>query len=252
MIFNVQGRIQFFIEASDAPVAGGETELVIDRFRIDLDQLQLGADFTGRTRYTNSIFNTPDDSIDLSFRVQCSENYYGPNCTTFCEPVEGVYTCDNEGRIVCVGSRNLATNCTTCRISELDLSTECTQCLFSGHDPTSDCADCLPGRDPSSDCTICLPGRDLSTNCANCLPGRDPSTNCNDCLPGRDPAANCTECFDGRDLLSDCQCFIGRNELTNCTTCIAGYSMVGGDCLEGRYALLFRCCHLATFTPQYS
>ena len=56
----------------------------------------------------------------MSFRVQCAENsfgpncchenFYGPYCSTFCEPVEGVYTCDREGRVVCIqGDQDPAT-----------------------------------------------------------------------------------------------------------------------------------------------
>ena len=62
----------------------------------------------------------------MSFKVQCAENYYGPNCTTFCEPVEGVNTCDREGRVVCTNER----------------------------------------RDPDSNCEMCLQGWDLTTTAA--------------------------------------------------------------------------------------
>ena len=101
----------------------------------------------------------------MSFRVKCSENYYGPNCNTFCEPMEGVYTCDNEGRITCFHSgQDLATNCTQC-VTGRDISTNCTQCL--------------PGYDPSTNCRECFDGLDASTNCTTCLQaGYDPSTNC--------------------------------------------------------------------------
>ena len=74
-----------------------EMEAVINRFPIDLE-LELGASFTERATYTG-IYNISGLGFDVSFRVQCSENYYG---TTFCEPVEGVYTCDSEGRVLCI------------------------------------------------------------------------------------------------------------------------------------------------------
>ena len=132
IVLNLQGRI---IEVFDAVDAGDEIELVIDGFSIGLGRLQLRAvSFTDRTTttYTKLLFDTPSVTFDLSFRVQCSENCYGLNCTTFCEPEEGVYTCDNMkgGLSICVGSRNPATNCTTCHISSLHLSTDCTQCLL--------------------------------------------------------------------------------------------------------------------------
>ena len=65
-------------------------EAIINRFPIDLE-LELGANITERTTYIG-IYNISGLGFDMSFRVQCSENYYGPNCTTLCEPVEGVYT----------------------------------------------------------------------------------------------------------------------------------------------------------------
>ena len=106
----------------------------------------------------------------MSFRVQCSENYYGPNCTTFCEPVEGGYTCDSEGRVVCIQeNHDPTTNCTTC-LQGWALETNCTTCSLL--------------YDDQSSCSQCLAGRDMDTNCATCLPGYDPLTNCSQCLPG--------------------------------------------------------------------
>ena len=166
----IQGRIQFFIDALDRVVphrASLETEAIINRFPIDLE-LELGANFTQRTTCTG-IYNISGLGFDMSFRVQCSENYYGPNCTTFCEPVEGVHSCDSKGRIVCIqDGQDLATNCTTC---------------LPGWDLNNNCAVCMTGYDPPTNCTQCLTGRDACTNCTTCLPGYDPSTNCTERLP---------------------------------------------------------------------
>ena len=141
-------------------------EAIINRFPIDLE-LELGVGFTERTTYTG-IYNISGLGFDMSFRVQCSENYYGPNCTTFCEPVEGVYTCDSEGRVVCIQDNR---------------------------DPTTSCNECLPGWDLSTGCTECLPGYNSSTSCTECLPGRDQLTNCTMCLQdNQDPATSCIQC----------------------------------------------------------
>ena len=115
----------------------------------------------------------------MSFRVQCSENYYGPNCITFCEPMVGMYTCSNEGSIVCV---------------------------HANHDPATICTTCLPGYNPSTDCTQCLTGRDMNTSCNTCLlSGYDPTTNCTQCLTGRNVGTNCTTCLqDGFDTSTNC------------------------------------------------
>ena len=111
-----QGRVQFLIDALDRAVQNGETEVLINRFPIDLE-LELGAAFTERTTYTG-VYNMIllcDLGFDMSFRVQCSENYYGPNCTTFCVPIKDLYTCDSVGirSVICVhGDLNPVTNCT--------------------------------------------------------------------------------------------------------------------------------------------
>ena len=132
-----------------------ETQAIINRFPIDLE-LNPGPNFTERTNYTG-IYNISDVGFDMSFRVQCLENYFGPNCTTFCEPLEGVYTCDSEGKSVC---------------------------LQDNRDPTTNCMTCLQGWDLETNCAQCVAGRDITTNCTTCLPGYDPSTNCTQCLPG--------------------------------------------------------------------
>ena len=84
-----QGRIQFFIDALDSDVRSSEIEVFINHFPINLE-LELGAAFTERTTYTG-IYNISDLGFDMSFRVQCSENYHGPNCATLCESVQNLY-----------------------------------------------------------------------------------------------------------------------------------------------------------------
>ena len=158
----VQGRIQFFIDALDKAAQDGEIEVLINHFPIDLE-LELGAAFTERATYTG-VYNISGLEFDMSFGVQCSENYYGPNCITFCEPMEGVYTCISEGIPVCLrGNQNF-----------------CTQCLSSWN-PSLNCAMCL---DPSTSCTTCRNRRfDPSSNCTSCLGFMDPQTKCTKCLP---------------------------------------------------------------------
>ena len=211
--------MQFFIDALDDDARSGETEVLIDRFPIDLE-LELGAALTERTTYTG-FYNIPDLGFDMSFRVQCSENYYGPNCATFCEEVEDVYTCDSEGRGVCLLhiGRDSATNCTTCR-SEWDPETNCTTCLSSFYDIQANCTQCIAGRDVSTKCTTCLPGYDPSNNCTECLTGRDINMACEKCLlPGYDPSNDCTQCVAGRNISTNCtECLSGYDPSTNCTT----------------------------------
>ena len=138
-----------------------ETEVIINRFPIDLE-LNPGPSFTERTTYTG-IYNISDLGFDMSFRVQCLDNYFGPSCTTFCESVEGVYTCDSEGRPICLqANRDPDTNCTSC---------------LTGYDPEQNCTQCLLGRTLSSGCSQCPPGYDILTDCTTCLSGYEFTSN---------------------------------------------------------------------------
>ena len=78
--------IQFYIKALDRVESHGPEDLTypINHFLIDLE-LELGAAFTERTTYTG-IYNISGLGFDMSFRVQCSENYCGPNCTICLAP----------------------------------------------------------------------------------------------------------------------------------------------------------------------
>ena len=110
-----QGMIQFHIDVVDRAARYDETPAIINRFPIDL-KLTLGAPFTKRKTYTG-IYNISGVGLDMSFRVQCSRNYYGPNCTSLCEPIEGEYTCDSEGRTICMhSSQGSSTNWGECDI----------------------------------------------------------------------------------------------------------------------------------------
>ena len=142
-----------------------ETEAIINRFPINLE-LQPGPNFT-RANYTG-IYNISDLEFDISFRVQCLENYFDPNCTTFCVPLEGVYTCDSQGNFVCSKeNREPSTNCTTCRLGYNDLR-NCEACLL-GRNITTDCVSCLRGHDPSTNCTTCLPGYTFNIGGTQCI-----------------------------------------------------------------------------------
>ena len=68
--------------------------------------------------------------LDLSFRLTCGEDFYGPDCTVFCvdtnDTSSGHYTCDRStGEKVCLeGYRNSDTNCTECAPRQ-----SCSECL---------------------------------------------------------------------------------------------------------------------------
>ena len=78
------------------------------------------------------------------------KSYYGPNCGTFCAPIEDVYTCGSEGSAICVhGGLNPVTNCTECLVPGYDPSTYCTVCL-----PNTQCQPILSSITTSSKINI--------------------------------------------------------------------------------------------------
>ena len=120
----MQGRIQLHIDAIDRAQNISEMMAIIDRFPIDLE-LDLGANFTQRASYFG-VYNV--SQLDMSFKVKCSKNYYGPDCTKLCEPVE-MYSCDSDGDRICSSANyDISTDCTTC-LPGRDISTNCTKCL---------------------------------------------------------------------------------------------------------------------------
>ena len=60
--------------------------------------------------------------LDLSFRLTCQRDFYGPDCSVFCvdtNDTRGHYTCSNSGERVCLeGYQNSTTNCTECAPAE--------------------------------------------------------------------------------------------------------------------------------------
>ena len=70
--------MQFHVDVIDRPIpvslsSISETLAIINRFPIDFE-LTSGPNFTERTIYTGT-YNIPGLGLDMSFRVQYSENY---------------------------------------------------------------------------------------------------------------------------------------------------------------------------------
>ena len=86
----------------------------VDLFLIDIN-LTSGINFSAPTTY-NGVNGY--GQIELRFRLSCTENYYGPDCATFCmerNDEQGHYTCGSDGSIVCLpGYQGPVTNCTMC------------------------------------------------------------------------------------------------------------------------------------------
>ena len=121
--------------------------------------------------------------IKLSFSVKCSENYYGPECLTFCEPRNdtlGHFTCNQDGSIQCLPNY-FATNCT-----EFCIPIEGRY----GCNPEDGSRFCLENYF-GEDCKVFCVARNDDLGHYSC----NKETGGRECLLGyREPASNCTEC----------------------------------------------------------
>ena len=95
--------------------ADGDTVQLVDGFIID-QMVEVGGNFSTPTNHSG-VFSL--GYFVLSFRVACTENFFGSDCATLCVERDdelGHYTCDREGNIVCRERfQDLSTNCTRCR-----------------------------------------------------------------------------------------------------------------------------------------
>ena len=109
----VQGGVQLFAVVADFDLS--DTLPVVDRSIID-QNVKVGENFSTPTNHSWQ-FNF--GHFVLSFRVMCTENFYGSDCATLCMDRDddlGQYTCDSEGNIVCRERfQDPSTNCTECR-----------------------------------------------------------------------------------------------------------------------------------------
>ncbi len=162
---------------------------VIDSLLIDLDNLQLGADFTEETTFTG--FHNISH-MTMSFRVDCSPGFCGADCTTTLQNNPRVVTCQSDGILTCTDNRFDPSPLVACNgcLYNLDITTICQTCLenvnptctecVANYDLNTKCSSCLPGYDSISDCAVCLSGRNISTRCTTCLSGFSGSN----CEPG--------------------------------------------------------------------
>ncbi|XP_064403173.1 uncharacterized protein LOC135348775 isoform X2 [Halichondria panicea] len=256
------GQIQFFIEALDSGLPN-----IIDSLLIDLDNLQLGADFPEEMTFTG-VHNI--SHMTMSFRVECSPGFCGRDCTTTLQNNPRVAECQADGTLTCADNRfdpSPLVACNDC-LYNLDITTGCSTCVQTNYDPVSNCTACLPGYDIGQNCLTCIDANyDPCTNCSTCIIGTrydqltsciscvdtnfnplngctscllelyDLQTNCTQCLPNRDPSTNCTQCLPNRDPSTNCtQCLPNRDPSTNCTQCLPGWDITSDctSCLPNR------------------
>lgn len=109
---NIQEAFQLYINARDQDDRGEEDD--------DIDDIYINMELTADSRFPFRevyIGERGSVAVDLSIRVQCLEDYYGPACFTFCLPQDndqnGHFVCNAEdGMITCLdGFQNPENHC---------------------------------------------------------------------------------------------------------------------------------------------
>ncbi len=113
----LQGTIQLIIQSYDRDTGNDD---YIDIEFINLIDLDVeAATFTQSKLYIGTFQLS---TYELSFRVNCAQNYYCSDCNTFCisrNDSFGHYYCKQDGSIECFqGYMDPSTNCTQCKTSE--------------------------------------------------------------------------------------------------------------------------------------
>lgn len=180
-------------------------------------------------------------NIELGFRVTCSKNYYGNNCTKYCVPGSAHYYCTADGMKCNAGYQNPSTNCTECVPAHgcSNIGGYCTQpgeCVcrpgFSGSlCGTNDADPCSRQGSPCNEGATCL---NLSNGNYRCLcplgyHGDHCQESSNPCAPN--PCLNQGKCRVNAGYYT-CVCprnYKGQNCETGCiepspacTTCSGG------------------------------
>ena len=108
----LQGSVQLFIVVSNLTDLFSSTEF--DRLTFDW-MLSPSLEWTPPEQKTgeNGVV-----TMEARARAFCNEYFYGSNCREFCEPrnnsVDGYYSCDQNGNIVCLeGYMDVSNNCKT-------------------------------------------------------------------------------------------------------------------------------------------
>ncbi len=106
----MQGGFQLRVSVYDSD---SDADDLVDQIFAERD-LEVNQSYTTVSSYTGTY---GQGTMELSFKVECAQFYYGLDCTTFCEPMDnssGHYSCDDNGNKVCLdGWVDVSTDCLT-------------------------------------------------------------------------------------------------------------------------------------------
>lgn len=94
VLFHHKGSFQLRVDVHDSDFFVDD---FVDEIFAELVSFPLGESFSSPTWYTGLGRRS---RIELSFRVQCTENFYGRDCNTHCISSER-YKCDSDGNRMC-------------------------------------------------------------------------------------------------------------------------------------------------------
>ena len=107
----IQGTVSLFIKVEDYDLSNPDDH--VDNVYATIT-LTPSSSFTSIRTY-NGIYG--NSRIELSFRLQCSSNFYGSDCATYCVPRDdsgGHYSCGTNGQRICLsGWSGPSNNCLT-------------------------------------------------------------------------------------------------------------------------------------------
>uniref|UniRef100_A0A8C9G5E9 Delta-like protein n=1 Tax=Pavo cristatus TaxID=9049 RepID=A0A8C9G5E9_PAVCR len=211
--------------------------------------------------WSQDVQSSPLTQLRYSYRVVCSENYYGESCSRLCKRRDdrfGHYVCEADGSLTCLPGWT-GEYCTKELFAEGTLGLKyvipCSKCIRRPHAGCS-----LFACAHKAQCTWWRLGpcfhTDLSTPYGNCFylgqirvcrcragfSGQKCEININDCA--RSPCSNGGTCH---DLINDytCTClpgYSGRNcDIKTRDECASGPCENGGTCYSGLYSANFVC-----------
>lgn len=106
----LQGKFQLYIKARDEDDLNPNDDR--DFFFINMN-LEVSEHYTAAMDFTGENNNV---RLTMSFRIVCEQNYYGGNCTVYCEAQDdnetGHYLCNRDGSFQCLeGFENPENHC---------------------------------------------------------------------------------------------------------------------------------------------
>ncbi|XP_070193341.1 uncharacterized protein [Littorina saxatilis] len=91
-------KVRLSVRLRDAEPSGGVTYILT----MHKNMTFTGGSSSWRSEYHTEYKDTYYFKIEYRYRAYCNPNYYGRDCTVYCKPRTGLYTCTSDGQKDCV------------------------------------------------------------------------------------------------------------------------------------------------------